>query len=59
MENIKCPDNNNQFQGDRNMVDWVCLKCGYKWVCKSKDEPRQCPMCGCCVIYVPKLIKKK
>jgi len=41
------------------MAEWVCLKCDYKWVNESKVEPRYCPMCGCCNIYVPTVIKQK
>jgi len=42
-----------------SVAEWVCLKCGYKWADESKVEPRQCPMCGGCIIYVPKVIKRK
>jgi DNA-directed RNA polymerase subunit RPC12/RpoP len=41
------------------MVEWICMKCGNKWKNETKEEPRQCPMCGSCTIYVPKIIKKK
>ncbi|UCE15766.1 MAG: hypothetical protein JSV12_07855 [Candidatus Bathyarchaeota archaeon] len=39
------------------MSDWICLKCGYKWVDESKVEPRYCPTCGSGNIYVPKAVK--
>ena len=41
------------------MVDWVCIKCGHKWSNEGKDEPRQYNMCGCGIIYVPRVIKQK
>jgi rubrerythrin len=40
------------------MANWVCMKCGHKWIIEGKIEPRQCPICGSCTIYVPKVIKK-
>ncbi|MFC1486923.1 hypothetical protein ACFLRN_04455 [Thermoproteota archaeon] len=41
------------------MADWSCMKCGHKWCNESKEEPRQCPMCRCGIIYVPRVTKKK
>ena len=43
----------------RSVTEWVCMKCKHRWVDNSKEEPRQCPVCGDCVIYVPKVIKRK
>jgi rubrerythrin len=39
------------------LPQWICLKCGYKWVDDSKVEPRYCPICGSPTIYVPKVVK--
>lgn len=36
------------------MVEWVCLKCGYKWTVESGPDPRYCPKCGEPTIYVPR-----
>jgi hypothetical protein len=36
---------------------WICLRCGHKWIDNHKAEPRYCPMCLGCTIYVPKKIK--
>ncbi len=41
------------------MTDWICLKCGYKWNCNDKCDPRQCPICGCAIINDLKPTKKK
>ncbi|MDH5267761.1 MAG: hypothetical protein OEW62_08810 [Candidatus Bathyarchaeota archaeon] len=41
------------------MPEWICLKCGHKWVHEEKIEPRYCPVCGSPTIYVPKIVKPK
>jgi rubrerythrin len=30
----------------RQLSNWECLKCGYKWQDNSEAEPRFCPLCG-------------
>ncbi|MFQ6065432.1 MAG: hypothetical protein ACE5L6_08155 [Candidatus Bathyarchaeia archaeon] len=39
------------------MPEWICLKCGKKWVEEGEVEPRYCPNCGSANIYVPKKVK--
>gem|GEM_PF-3219848 len=39
------------------MPEWICLKCGKKWVEEGDVEPRYCPTCGSGNIYVPKAVK--
>ncbi|MEA2090240.1 MAG: hypothetical protein U9O89_05730 [Thermoproteota archaeon] len=41
------------------MPEWICLKCGKRWVDDNPEEPRYCPTCGSPSIYVPKTVKPK
>jgi DNA-directed RNA polymerase subunit RPC12/RpoP len=36
---------------------WICLRCKHKWVDNHKAEPRYCPLCGSCTIFVPKTLE--
>ena len=41
----------------KSKILWICLRCGHKWaVDNRKVDPRYCPLCGSCTIYVPKEI---
>ncbi len=28
-----------------NAIEWECLRCGHKWVGRTKSEPKRCPKC--------------
>jgi DNA-directed RNA polymerase subunit RPC12/RpoP len=42
---------------EKNKSIWICLRCGHEWINHHKADPRYCPLCGSCTIYVPKQIK--
>lgn len=38
-------DDGKEKEGERIMIDWICLKCGHEWAVKEGVAFSYCPRC--------------